>query len=228
MKQHTTKAIILKRIEYGEADRILTAITSDAGKVTLLAKGVRRSKSKLAGGLELFSTADISYIDGKSGMKTIIGTKLDTHYRSILQNMESTMAGYELLKLTQKFTEDEVDEQYFYLLQTGLASLNADDVSTVHVQVWFGLKLLELSGHAINTEKQLDGSDFKEDVKYKFSYDDMSFFSAPEGPYEPSHIKLMRLLVKVSKPELLLKVNNTDALLQPIDQLVNRAIRVYT
>lgn len=228
MKQHTTKAILLKRIEFGEADRIITALTPDVGKVTLLAKGVRKSKSKLAGGLELFSTTDITYIDGKSDVKTIIGTKLDEHYRAIVGNMESTMTAYELLKLTHAFTEDEVDEEYFRLLQTGFVSLNAGEVSVVHVYVWFCIKLLELSGHAINCDKQLDGSPFKEDRTYQFSYDDMSFFATEEGPYEPSHIKLMRLLVKISRPELLLKVHNTDMLLQSLHDLVRRAVRLHT
>ena len=69
MNNSTTQAIILKRINFGEADRILTAITPEYGKISILAKGVRRSKSKLAGGLELFSVTDIGFINGKSNLK---------------------------------------------------------------------------------------------------------------------------------------------------------------
>ena len=57
MKQLVTEVIILARTDYGEADRILTVLSPEYGKLRLLAKGVRRVKSKLAGGIELFSVS---------------------------------------------------------------------------------------------------------------------------------------------------------------------------
>lgn len=48
-----TRAIVLRRTNYGETDRILNLLTPE-GKKSVLAKGVRREKSKLAGGIELF------------------------------------------------------------------------------------------------------------------------------------------------------------------------------
>ena len=41
------QAIVLKRLEYGEADRILTVLTKNNGKLSVIAKGARRPKSKL-------------------------------------------------------------------------------------------------------------------------------------------------------------------------------------
>ena len=61
----TTSAIILKRVDYGEADRILTLLTPDHGKLSLMAKGVRKIKSKLAGGIELFSISTITFAEGR-------------------------------------------------------------------------------------------------------------------------------------------------------------------
>ena len=91
MKQLSTRAIILKRISFGEADRILTVITPDYGKVSLLAKGVRRSKSKLAGGLELFSVSSITYIDGRSELKTVVSTQLLKHFGGVVKDIKTTM-----------------------------------------------------------------------------------------------------------------------------------------
>lgn len=48
--QQVTDAIILTRTDYGEADRIITLLTPGHGKLRLIAKGVRRIRSKLAGG----------------------------------------------------------------------------------------------------------------------------------------------------------------------------------
>src|SRR6056297_2105979 len=124
MKQHTTKLILLKRIDFGEADKIITGITPDKGKLSLLAKGVRRSKSKLAGGLELFSVTSVTYIDGKSNLKTVVGSKLDTYFRSIQTDMTSTMVAYSFLNAIHAHTEDEVDSDFYSLLETALSSLN--------------------------------------------------------------------------------------------------------
>ena len=70
MQTLRTEAIILRRTNYGEADRILNVLTPEHGKVSAIAKGVRKAKSKLAGGLELFAVSDITILKGKSDMGT--------------------------------------------------------------------------------------------------------------------------------------------------------------
>jgi DNA repair protein RecO (recombination protein O) len=72
MQQLQTRGIILSRTDFGEADRILTVLTPQQGKLRLMAKGVRKIKSKLAGGIELFSVSDITYIRGKGELGTLI------------------------------------------------------------------------------------------------------------------------------------------------------------
>ena len=59
MSVERTQAIVLRRTNYGEADRILKVITPQ-GQRSIMAKGVRREKSKLAGGIELFAISDMT------------------------------------------------------------------------------------------------------------------------------------------------------------------------
>src|SRR5262245_10052748 len=117
MKQLVTEAIILSRTDYGEADRILTLLTPDQGKLRVLAKGVRRVKSKLAGGIELFSISTIIFIRGRGEIGTLISTRLVKHYAHIVADLDRTMAGYELIKEINKVTEDEPGPEYFMLLR---------------------------------------------------------------------------------------------------------------
>ena len=56
-----TLTIVLRRTDFGEADRILTLLTPE-GKKTAIARGVRKPKSKLAGGIELFSLNEVVLI----------------------------------------------------------------------------------------------------------------------------------------------------------------------
>ena len=103
--QRRTQCIVLLRVDYGEADRIVTVLTPDVGKLTLMAKGVRKVKSKLAGGIELFSTSEITYLPGRGSIATLVSTRLDTHYGTIVSDINRTMLGYELIKLLDKTTE---------------------------------------------------------------------------------------------------------------------------
>src|SRR4051812_44153733 len=106
-QQRVTTGIVLTRIEYGEADRIVTVLTPNDGKLRLMAKGVRRVKSKLAGGVELFSVSSLTYIPGRGDIGTLISSRLETHFGHIVQNIDRTMLGYDLIKLLHKATEDE-------------------------------------------------------------------------------------------------------------------------
>ena len=56
---YRTDAIILRRSDFGEADRLLTVFTPERGKLRLLAKGVRKTTSRKAGHVELFMLTDI-------------------------------------------------------------------------------------------------------------------------------------------------------------------------
>src|ERR1700722_4601390 len=99
MNQIISTGIVLSRTDFGEADRILTMLSPDFGKLRLIAKGVRRERSKLAGGIELFSVSNITFIKGKRDIDTLISTRLIQHYRNIVTDIGRVQLGYKLIKL---------------------------------------------------------------------------------------------------------------------------------
>src|SRR4051812_30345333 len=105
MRQIVTKGIVLSRTDFGEADRILTVLTPNEGKISLMAKGVRKIKSKLAGGIELFSISSITFIPGRGEVGTLISSRLDIHFSNIVRDINRTMLGYDMLKLINRVTE---------------------------------------------------------------------------------------------------------------------------
>lgn len=212
MKQVKTRAILLRRLNYGEADRILTAITPDHGKVSLLAKGVRKSQSKLAGGIELLSVSDITFIEGKSELKTLISTRLHRHFHNIVENVDSTMLAYELIKTIDKATHTEAEEGTFELAETALESLDDKSVDDSIVMVWFTIRLLRLEGGGINLEKPLNASKFSDQERYEFDYDDRSFAVSKEGSFGPNVIKFLRLCARSSQPAQLQAVQQAPEL----------------
>src|ERR1700747_2121837 len=109
MRQLVTRGIVLTRTNYGEADRIITVLTPDHGKLRLMVKGARRLKSKLAGGIELFSVSDLTFIPGKGDMGTLVSSRMQQHFGQIVQDIERVQLGYELIKLLNRATEDQVE-----------------------------------------------------------------------------------------------------------------------
>lgn len=194
MKPHiVTRGIVLARTDYQEADRILTIITPDNGKLRVIAKGVRRPKSKLAGGIELFSLNEITVLPGKSDIKTLISSRLSVHYGDIVKDIQRTMLGYELLKVINRITEDEPGPEFFTLLQRSLEALNDQQLSYQLLELWFTLQLLHINGHSPNLATDSSGHQLKREGVYVFDFDEMCFRPQAQGVFTSSHIKLLRL-----------------------------------
>jgi DNA repair protein RecO (recombination protein O) len=225
MNQRTATAIILNRTDYGEADRILTLLTPEAGKISLLAKGVRRIKSKLAGGIELFSVSDITYIKGRGDLGTLVSTRLVKHYARIVSNLERTMLGYELIKQLHKVTEDEPEPEYFELLQQAFEALDDDTVPVPVVKLWFGMQLLRLGGHTPNLQTDTAGQKLDATQRYDFSFDAMAFAPAPDrGQFSAHHIKFLRLGFAGHQPKVLTAVQGSAALAEACSPLVHTMV----
>lgn len=208
MNQIVTRAIVLSRVNYGEADRIVTVLTPDQGKLRLMARGVRKAKSKLAGGIELFSVSDITFIRGRGDIGTLVSARLDTHYGQIVQHLDRTMAGYDLIKQLNRATEDEPESAYFDILELAIQSLNIPLLPEPLIRAWFTAQLLVLAGHTPNLRTDRYGKPLDVSRRYIFSFDDMAFMSHERGNFDANRIKFLRLLFSNNEPEVLAGVHD--------------------
>ncbi|MFA5004130.1 MAG: DNA repair protein RecO [Candidatus Saccharimonadales bacterium] len=220
MNQRVTTGIILSRTDYGEADRIITLLTPDLGKLTVLAKGVKRLKSKMAGGIELFSVSQITYIQGRGEIGTLISTRLLKHYGHIINDLDRTMLGYDLIKQLNKTTEEEPEAEYFHLLEQAFTALDEPKIDIDLVRVWFAAQLLRLSGHTPNLQTSTGGQKLDPKQTYEFSFEDFAFTPQPEGHFGADDIKFLRLLLSGNQPHVLAKVSGSAARVAAIRQLV--------
>lgn len=219
MKQVVTKGIVLTRTNFGEADRIITMLTPDQGKIRLMAKGVRKIKSKLAGGIELFSVSQITYIPGKKDIHTLVSSRLEKHYGNIVHDINRTMFSYELLKRLNRATEDEADVEYFDLLNSSLTALDAGG-NTDLLELWFDAGLLNHAGHQPNLLTDEQGNKLQADQHYGFDFDSMSFVANPNGSFTADHIKFLRLAFSIDSALQLQQVSGVGKVLPACRQLV--------
>jgi DNA repair protein RecO len=221
MKQLVTTAIILSRTDYGEADRILTVLTPSYGKRALIAKGVRKIKSKLAGGIELFSVSEITFIQGRGDVGTLVSSRLVRYYERIVTNLDRTMLGYELIKQLHKATEDETEAEYFDLLHQSFEALNDPEIPIATIRLWFTIQLLRLGGHTPNLQTDDQGAKLLADQTYQFNFDAMAFSPNPQhGVFVADHIKLLRLAFAGHTPKVLTAVQGSGKLLVELQPMV--------
>lgn len=218
-RQIVTQGIVLKRTNFGEADRIITMLTPDQGKLRLMAKGVRKIKSKLAGGIELFSISQITFIPGKKDIATLISTRLKTNYGNIAKDLNQTMLGYELIKRVDRATEDAPEAEYFELLQTGLVALDAG-MPTDLLELWFDARLLALAGHQPNLVTDNRGQRLQADQQYNFDFENMAMSPSERGRISSADIKFLRLVFGISDPQQLQQIKDANKVLSQSAQLV--------
>jgi DNA repair protein RecO (recombination protein O) len=212
MQTFRTEAIILRRTNYGEADRILNLLTPEHGKVSAIAKGVRKAKSKLAGGLELFATCEVTIIQGKSDMGTVSSARLVKFYGDILKDYDRMQLAYELIKMTNRAAEMVGESEFYYLLRDGLVYLNELSVDYRIVEVWFRLRYASALGVGLNLAATAQGERLKADARYNFDFGDMAFAPHPSGRFGSEHIKLLRL-ANAKDPAVLRQVSGLNEVL---------------
>jgi DNA repair protein RecO (recombination protein O) len=230
MKQVGTSGIVLTRVDYGEADRILTFLTPDHGKITAIAKAVRKAKSKLAGGIELFSISEIGYIVGKSDINTLTYSRLQKHYGSIVKELPRTQTGYDVIKIVNKATEDNPEAGYFHLLEETFQALDDLQIDPKLTRLWFSMHLLKLAGHMPDLQTDINGAKLQAENSYEFEMEQMRF--APAGPeragaFNADHVKFLRLAAAAERPHLLQRVSNAAQLIEATAGLAQSMLVSY-
>ena len=107
MKPHsyTSEGIVLGRINYGEADRIVSLFSKNHGRVSLIAKGVRRLKSRKRGHIEIFSKVNFQAISGK-GLDIMTEADIIDDYKDVRISLKKVSLAYYLMEVVGKITHE--------------------------------------------------------------------------------------------------------------------------
>ncbi|MDR0957037.1 MAG: DNA repair protein RecO [Candidatus Nomurabacteria bacterium] len=211
-----TPVIILRRVNYGEADRILTILTPENGQLAVMARGVRKEKSRLAGGLELFAICEVVLARGANnlgGMWTLTGAKMEKFFDQIMSDYDKLQFGYEAIKQVAKASQT-IDEPDFYeLLVDIFTGLNDAKINVKTTETWFYLRLAKLLGNELNTVTDNNGMKLVEDARYNFSSVEQVFIFDINGRFDAPTIKLLRVMM--SNPlSTVAKIANTQDLIE--------------
>lgn len=188
-----TTAIVLRRTNYGEADRIVQLLTP-AGKKSVVARGVRREKSKLAGGIELFAVSDVVINEGKGELGILTSARLVEFYRHILEDYDTMQFGYEVIKQIGRAVESVDESEWYDVLAEVLQALNRIDISRQLIQTWFYLRFAGLMGHGLSLTHDIDGQRLQSESRYRYDVGEKGLRLDDRGDLTAYHIKYLRLI----------------------------------
>jgi len=193
MKTVKTSAIVLRRTNYGEADRILQLLTPD-GKRSVMARGVRREKSRLAGGIELFAICDVVITEGKGELGILTSARLDYFFQHIMQDYDRMQFAYAVIKLVNAASEMVNEPDWYDVLAETLGGLDAHSIQLGVVQAWFYLRYSALLGYELSLWLDVDGEKLSADKSYRYDVGERGLRAVENGELTSEHIKLLRLI----------------------------------
>jgi len=145
-RTYQTEAIIIKKTRLGEADSILTLYTPHLGKIQGFAKSLRRTRSRMAGHLELLTHSMVSLARGRN-LDTIIGSQTIDSFLPLKSDLDLTSYGLYAIELVDQFTAEHIEDYpLFQLLLEILHCLCRGDDNELALR-YFELHLLHEVGY---------------------------------------------------------------------------------
>jgi DNA repair protein RecO (recombination protein O) len=149
MPLYSSEAIVLRRIDYREADRIVTFLTPDHGKVSGLARGVKRIRSRFGASLESLTYGKLVYFD-RQGKNLISINHFDIlkSFQQIRENLIRSCSCQYIAELVMQFVpEKEAAAEVFTLFLETLEGMTRSQDSDAILRI-FEIRLLILIGYA--------------------------------------------------------------------------------
>lgn len=142
---YRTSAIVLSRFDLGEADRVLTLLTPDEGKLRAVAKGVRRPGSRIGGAVEPFAELDLVLVRGRT-FDVITQAVVGHAWLALRDTLESTATAWYLGELAERATEERAHAYPVYALLRRAFQLLDDGMAPGRVARWFEMDLADALG----------------------------------------------------------------------------------
>jgi len=219
-----TKGIVIRKNNLAEADKILTLITKDRGKIRVVAKGVRKHRAKLSGFLDLFHYNEYLIAEGRN-LDIITGASTIESWPNISLNLKRVALAYYISETVDKLIEETQDiGNLFDLIYFIFRAINQEKANLDVLKAFFEINLAEGLGFRPELDKCIE-CDEPVELEAWFSF-------VLGGVLDSKHQFSDPLATKLSKVDLEslrnLRVNNVDDfyLVNEISQISPQVIAV--
>lgn len=139
----TTEGLILKRKDFGEADRVLTALTDRYGKISIIAKGVRRITSRRAGNIEVLNRVKMHLFKSKNYNLTE-AESIET-FPTIKSNLTLSTTAFHIIELVDRLVPEDQTNRALYDLVVATLQILEKNPRQIFIRA-FEVKLLSILG----------------------------------------------------------------------------------
>lgn len=151
-----TEAIVIRSLNYGETSQIVTLFTREKGKVAVIAKGARRTKSTFGATLQLMAyTEVVFYYKPGRGLQTLSESAHVESFHALQRSLEKISIGLRVIELIDALLEEEDPQpSVFNLARQTLHRLNATDHRAANLWPFFQLRLASRLGMAPSVRRE--------------------------------------------------------------------------
>jgi DNA repair protein RecO (recombination protein O) len=218
MKQIECMGYILARHNLGENDRIYSLFSQDDGKVSFVAKGIKKSSAKLSGQLQPFACIKLRLIKGKN-LDILVGAQIAKHYDLLSVSMEAIGVGYRMIEMIARcLAENQPSLPAFKLFEQCCQAL-MDGINPQLVNQYFSVRFLDIMG------SQPDFEHVNPTPQYYLDYDSGHIVanrpSAHYGIVPEKVIKLWRLVLHKDL-KTLSRISNLEDILHTANMLIEK------
>lgn len=144
-RTYRSEAVVLRRVDFGEADRLLTLYSREYGKIRAIAKGARKPQSRKTGHVELFMRSRFFIAKGRN-LDIITQAEVIEPYLALRSDLvRMTYASY-AVELLDRFTVEEDNHTGIYDLLVNALGWFAAAESPILAARYYELRLLALTG----------------------------------------------------------------------------------
>ncbi len=143
---YNTEAVVIHRSKLGEADYILTLYTPHLGKLSAVAKGVRRPRSKLGGHVELLTHSQVLLARGRN-LDTLTQSQTIHSFLPLREDLERVSRGLYVAELVHRFTEEHLENFPLFQLLVGTLEWLGRPGAGELVLRYFEVRVLDVLGY---------------------------------------------------------------------------------
>jgi DNA repair protein RecO (recombination protein O) len=227
-----TEAIVLRRRDFGEADRILTLFTPESGKIRAVAKGIRKPRSRKAGHLELYTRSNLFLAKGRE-MDIITQAVTVESYRPLREDLLRSTYGSYCVELLDKFTPDEAENKPLYDLLAQALGWLAEARDLALAARYYELQLLGMAGYQLELFHCVAGGEKIEAQDQFFSPADGGAVCPKCGetrsgafPISLGALKILRFMIR-SPYEALRDLKLTASVHAEVERVIHRTITYH-
>lgn len=163
----TIEGLVLKRRDFGEADRILTVLTDRFGKISVYAKGVRKISSRRAGNIELLNRVKMHLFKAKN--YTLTEAEVKETFQPLKSNLLLSTTAFHIIEIVDRLVPENQKNTALYNLVVAILQILEKTPRQIFVRA-FEIKLLSMLGFWSTDAVGDVGGEIKnilEDLEYK-------------------------------------------------------------